>query len=155
LPRLLPDEYCRCERRRGEPRLYREYSVVIAAVNRCATQNQVGIIKWALAKAAISATFSHLEHGLQRLVDLLVQLPELGFAPCQDDGLGIRSWFRRCLGRWLRLGLRRAEFESIAKARAIANDSGNSEPARGLELDFHDVAGLQVEASVELHTGAA
>ncbi|HEX9110723.1 MAG TPA: hypothetical protein VF845_04550, partial [Terriglobales bacterium] len=49
-----------------------------------------------------------------------------------------------------------AELQSKTKTRAVANDTSNTDrPARCSELDFHHLAGLQVDPSVELHSRAA
>jgi hypothetical protein len=49
-----------------------------------------------------------------------------------------------------------AEFKSKTKTGAIAYRTSNMDrPARGSELDFDRLAGLQVDPSVELHAGAA
>ena len=49
-----------------------------------------------------------------------------------------------------------AEFKSKTKTRAIAYGTSNTNrPAWCSELDFHQLAGLQVDSSVELHACAA
>jgi hypothetical protein len=49
-----------------------------------------------------------------------------------------------------------AEFKSKTKTRAIAHGtSDTNRPARCSELDFYQLAGLQVDPSVELHARPA
>jgi hypothetical protein len=49
-----------------------------------------------------------------------------------------------------------AEFKSKTKTGATANHTSDADPpAHGAELDFHLLAGLQVDAGVEFHTCAA
>jgi hypothetical protein len=124
------------------------------------------------------AAFPHLEDCLERLVDLLVNLAQVGFVRLQDEGIerrlvwrfelwcGFELWHGFGFWRGLELGhgfelwrcfeLRRGftsgadgvEFESKAKAGATANDAGHADLAHGLELDLHDVAGLEIDAAV-------
>jgi hypothetical protein len=49
-----------------------------------------------------------------------------------------------------------AEFQAKTKTRAIANRTSNTDrPADCSELDLHQLAGLQVDTSIELHARAA
>lgn len=60
------------------------------------------------------------------------------------------------IGRPFQFDPQSAEFKSETETRAIANDTGDTDrPAGGSELDFHQLAGLQVDPSVELHARAA
>jgi hypothetical protein len=59
-------------------------------------------------------------------------------------------------GRLFQFDPQSAEFKSKTKTRAIAYGTSNTNrPARCSELDFHQLAGLQVDSSVELHARAA
>jgi hypothetical protein len=68
------------------------------------------------------ATLPHFERRLERLVDLLLHLAQVGLVPLQDEGFEhIRRGFRLCPHS--------AEFKSKTKARAIANGTDNADPA--------------------------
>ena len=48
-----------------------------------------------------------------------------------------------------------AEFESKTKSRPITNYTGDAHPARGLELDLHHIARMQIDSAVEFHATPA
>jgi hypothetical protein len=59
-------------------------------------------------------------------------------------------------GRLFQFDAQSAEFKSKTKTRAIANRTSNPDrPAGSSELDLHQLAGLQVDPSIELHARAA
>src|SRR5271156_1641896 len=98
------------------------------------------------------AILPHLYHRLQRLVDLLLHLLQISFVPRQDERF---QRIRRLFLRSFQFHLHLAELESEAKARAVANDAGNTDSSRGLKLDFHRFAGQQVDPTVEFHARPA
>jgi hypothetical protein len=78
----------------------------------------------------------------------MVHFPDIGFVPGDDERPeNIRPVFWFCPHF--------TEFKSETKARAIANDAGNLDSARCLELDLHQFARLQIDPTVEFHAGAA
>src|SRR5258708_22640897 len=59
-------------------------------------------------------------------------------------------------GRLFQFDAQSAEFKSKQKTRAIANRPSNPDrPAGCSQLDLHQLAGLQVDPSIELHARAA
>ena len=63
---------------------------------------------------------------------------------------------RRRAGDALQFDPHGAELKSVTKTRTVANDPSNTDcPARGSESDFHQLAGLHDDASVEFHARAA
>jgi hypothetical protein len=92
--------------------------------------------------------FSHLQRHLQRVVDLLLHLAQEGFVPLPDEGF-------EHIRRRFRVGLHRIEFKSKAKTRTIADDADNAHSTRRLELDLHQVAGMQIDSAVDFHARAA